>query len=483
MKEFDDIFKRKLEHNIENVPEHSWDKIAQQLPRKKFTVSPVGYASLLGVFLSIVVAFGVYKSMTASHENDRVKTQASYLDQIALSQNNFTETIENSELSLANLDLENLGHDENLLNKQKVSNEIESTILIENTKNTEIEPLNNPVATIESNLITTHSENDLFINSTNMSEGDGTDVLDTKDDKMDYTSTNEYNTNAILAHLTKNKLTNKEVEIVSLHKAKAMYDEPLKHFVTDREPCTFIWGGYQRSIDIYYSNDYLDMKIEGPESLAEHIDMRKATETSVYSFSMGARLGYNIGYRWNLHTGINYSQMTQRFQYTDPEANEPRTEIIKKYIYSNGQLIDSTFTEETIYLPGSKYHKVYNKYRTWDIPVLGRYTLAANNKMSISAVGGIFFNISFQQSGIILDTNNTSPIYIGGESQETQIFKAGLGISAFASLSLAYYLTPSMDLLIEPNARIAPMSMTTASYPLSQRFNSYGLSVGLRHRF
>lgn len=484
MKEFDDIFKNKLAHHSVDVPEHSWEKIAQKLPRKKFTISPVGYASILGLFISTVVVFGIYKSMTVNDKNQQQKIQAVNSDQLAHSQNEVLETNENSEYGWVNFGLEDLGHDENISSNQKVSSEIEPSILREKIKTTELKSQSNTNAALEFNFIATHLENDLNIHTNTTLEGEAPEISHNTDHIVDYTSTNEYNANKILTLITKNKLSDKEVEIVSLHEDKVIYEEPLKHFVTDREPCTFIWGGYQRSIDIYYSNDFVDMKIEGPESLSDHIDMRKATETSVYSFSMGARLGYNIGYRWNLHTGINYSQMTQRFQYTDPEANEPRTEIIKKYIYSNGNLVDSTFTEETVYLPGSKHHKVYNKYRTWDIPVLARYTLLANNKMSLSAMGGIFFNVSFQQTGIILDTDNTTPISLNRQSsEETRIFKAGLGVSAFASLSLAYYLTPSLDLLIEPNARIAPASMTTASYPLSQRFNSYGLSVGLRHRF
>ncbi len=486
MKEFDDIFKRKLEHHTVDVPDNAWDKIAQQLPRKKFHLSPVVWTSALAFLLVLTVSFGIYLSVDSntnkniSDSQDRIVSIDNFNSKS--DNNNFSALDEEQNPTISMHDKENENFE--TINTQGKSNQItaKKSSIVQDFVASHNGPFNDNEDLEENSINITNIQ----LNTTdnlNISNEENNDVQ-----KEDLVS-NDIEWNLV----GKTELSNVEVfptldsdelNVESLLKQEVTYEKSLVHFSGDKEPCSFLWSGYQKSVDIYYSNDYVDMKLEGPSSLSDHVEMREATEKSVYSYSVGARLGYNLSYRWNLHTGINYSQMTQRFQYTDPEANEPRVEIIKKYIFSNGQLVDSTFTEETVYLPGSKHHKVYNKYRTWDIPVLARYTLAANNKMSLSAMGGIFFNVSFQQTGIILDTDNTTPISLNRQSsEETRIFKAGLGVSAFASLSLAYYLTPSLDLLIEPNARIAPASMTTSKYPLTQRFNTYGLSVGLRHRF
>lgn len=472
MKEFDDIFRKKLEHHTSVVSDDNWNKIAQQLPKAKNAVRPVWFASLLAIAVLTVTSLAVYLSFKDSVidnnqlavENDNVT--ASYSDYISQNLSTHSEiTLQKSEILKINDRSTNFKPESKTPQKnQTYTVEFES-----------LSPYDFPQATHQNinSPISSGIYKDPFIENITEETADKSGIRDVE--------------SIVSAHLnisvSDQKIDVPYKEVKSIENQKIAYAAPLRHSVSDKEVCSFIWRGYQKSLDFYYSSDFVDMKIAGPDNFREHIDMRNATETTVYSHSAGVRLGYNIGYRWNLHTGINFSQLNQRFQYTDPEANEPRTEIIRQYIYSNGQLVDSTFTEKTEYLPGSKYHKIYNRYTTWDIPVLGRYTLAANNRLSISAMAGVFLNVSFQQSGIILDSDNKTPIYIGRDTEETQIFKAGLGVSAYGALSLAYYLAPTWDLLIEPNVRIAPSSLTTSSYPLTQRFNTYGLSVGLRYRF
>lgn len=473
MREMDNIFKNKLKNHALEVQDGTWDKIEHRLPRQKngyrLMVWGIVSAAFLLLMGTLILHYYLEEYQTATIEVPSPDVSA--IKPIAIS-NSQADDAENTSILISEHQNDNQVQTENTSSTKVLMSDL--------SNNSDVTVLNEKPSDSAFNNVAEISDSKLFqkISTTSAEIIDPFIVqyvpLTTDVEKTD---------------IPKNLHTNEisipqRVSALKYHENKDLLDNVmLRHVTRDKEACSFIWRGYQKSLDVYYSADFVDIKLDGPEEFNDYIDMREATEKTVYSHSMGVRLGYNVGYRWNLHTGIQYGQMTQRFQYTDPEAHEPRIEIIKQYIYSNGQLVDSTFTEKVEYLPGSKNHKIYNKYSTWDIPMLARYTIAAHNKWSVSAMGGVFLNVAFQQSGIILDSDNTTPIFLAQERDGAQIFKAGLGISFYSALSMAYYLTPAWDLIVEPHMRIAPSSMTTSDYPLTQRFNVYGLGVGLRYRF
>lgn len=470
MSEMDHIFKNKLKNHTSPVSKTSWANIEKRLPRQKSGNRLVGWG-IASVFIiavagSLMLAGYLDEKNTVHFKN---KLPAKNIEKTWIA----AAVTESDEYSIPTKVTEKY-HDK--VKSSLTDNQIR---LSQNEQTEELvtSPVYKPEADAIHNHLNTgagtyeHNETYSFMKKDLVSESAETSLI--SDTEVTLADT----------HLKKEREMENIPALVSQKDKSQLDGVRLNHVTRDKEACSFIWRGYQKSLDIYYSSDFADIQLSGPEEFSSYVDMREATEKTVYSHSMGVRMGYNIGYRWNLHTGLQYSQMNQRFQYTDPEAHEPRIEIIKQYIYSNGQLVDSTFTEKVEYLPGSKHHRIYNKYSTFDIPVLARYTMAANNRWSISAMAGVFLNVAFQQSGIILDRDNTTPIYLAQESEGTQIFKAGLGVSFYSALSMAYYLSPAWDLLVEPNMRVAPSSMTTSDYPLKQRFNVYGLGVGLRYRF
>ncbi|MBC7884524.1 MAG: hypothetical protein H7X99_03570, partial [Saprospiraceae bacterium] len=278
-----------------------------------------------------------------------------------------------------------------------------------------------------------------------------------------------------------NKLASNKLKIHRL----ITYETPFFQKSKPVASCPFVFDTQDISLDGYISHDYtsrhLSLKSGGSSS---YLDMRNQTEHGNYSFSAGIRFGYNISYRWNLHTGLNYSQINEKFEYTDPESNQTRIITIKDYIYQNGKIVDSIITEELIIVPGTSKLKVYNKYRTLDIPILARYTLLANNKFSLSAISGLYINLTQSQKGMFLSPDESTPVaFTKGTEEGIKTFKNQLGISVYAGVSLAYHLTSSLDLLLEPNARIQTESMTLDSYPLSQRYNTFGMTTGIRYKF
>jgi hypothetical protein len=249
--------------------------------------------------------------------------------------------------------------------------------------------------------------------------------------------------------------------------------------------CPFGESSRNAHLDVYVSHEYAMKHLTDPTSLhSEYLQMRNDTENAVYSFSAGVRLGYNVGYRWNLYTGFNYSQINERFEYTDPESQITKVIITKDYVYQQGKIVDSIITEEIVTVPGTTKLKIHNRYRTFDVPVLGRYTLYADRNISLSAVAGVFINIAFLQKGMIIGTSSNTPVDIsGGPDEQKNIFKSQLGVTGYGALSMAWHVSPLFDMVIEPHFRMHTTSLTHEKYPLQQRYNTFGLTTGIRYRF
>jgi hypothetical protein len=247
----------------------------------------------------------------------------------------------------------------------------------------------------------------------------------------------------------------------------------------ENKHCPFGIESNNKSLDLYMSHDIVSRKFTSDNaSLQNIVSMREESEKPLYSFSVGARFGYNISYRWNIHTGFNYTQLNDRFNYIDPESNQEREITIKDYIYENGKIVDSIITTETVVIPGTVKIQSKNKYRSYDIPLIGRYTILANKHLSFSATIGTFVNLSHSSSGKIIDVNGNPMDLKQGRVNKTQ-----LGLSSYTGLSLAYHLAGDLDFIFEPHARIYFNDISRDSNPINQSQNIYGVATGLRYKF
>lgn len=440
MSKLDKIFKHKLEHYNAEFPADAWDKIEARLPNPK--KSNRLFWPILSLFLVVITA-GV---------------GGFYINQVSESKNTVAQNI----------------------HKNSVASIYENT---NSNKFDAIKPISDAprlLKTATQNNETTISN---FVNEETSTVGkynaENIQEMDVKFNELVPTGQHHRNTLSIesIESLSSGKLmsnSSKGLKFVSAFGSK----EPAS------KACPFVIEGRDKSLDIYYSSDFINKSLSGPESFDSHKSMRLATELPMYSFSAGFRFGYNLSYRWNLHTGVNYSQINEKFKYIDPESNSTRVITIKDYIYENGRIVDSIVKEETIVVPGTTIHTVYNKFRTIDIPILARYTLMANRYMSLSAVSGIYINVATFQKGMILNPLDQKPMDILQENADgNSMYKTNIGISLFGGLSLAYHLGANTDLLLEPHFRWQTETMTHQSYPLDQKINAFSLSTGLRYKF
>lgn len=448
MNHMDKMFKHKLEHYNVAVPEGAWENIASRLPDQKRRFRP--WWALVSVFVVLTVCgtWAVFSDNNLHLNSNGLDSPTKEVRQKA-SNNAEIFNILKSEASALKSN-GNLPISESYfsavkmpMKDQKVSY---SKKTIENYKD-------NGKISISLNGIINESES-------------GNELV------------YESRINDEVSIIT-NNLKNKQIGFLRAIKFP-------KPFTKEKEAkaCPFVLNSQDKSVDIYYSNDFGSKSLSGAAASLSYRDMRQSTESALYSFSVGARFGYNLSYRWNLHTGFNFSQINEKFEYIDPESNQTRIITIKDYVYDNGKIVDSVVTQQTILVPGTTKHEVFNKYRTFDIPVLGRYTIFANKNFSLSGVAGVFINIALQEKGMILDPNNNKPILMTSTDDEGEsIFKTQLGLTGYGSLSLAYHLSSNVDFLLEPNVRLQTESITNDNYALQQKFNTYGISTGLRYKF
>jgi hypothetical protein len=446
MNNVEKMFRNKLEHHSVDVPDGAWDKISSRLPEQKQS-----FRMWWTIVSATLLIFASYTSYTFFTDK----------------QNELDKTSEYADLPFATDIKAGVIKMNEHKNDAALASELIVSVNVNNVKKTSTEET-----------ITSESAQTSIINSEDSGnassfENIAVEAMNTPEEGIYHRESHE--PNSISNHLNNRKLAYSSSIRLEMPFAK---EKPAK-------ACPFVSDYQNKSVDVYFSHDF---PIKNLTSASAEFDgyknMRQQTETTLFSFSAGARFGYNLGYKWNLHTGFNYSQINEKFEYIDPESNQTRIITIKDYVYTNGKITDSIITEEQVIIPGTTKLKVYNKFRSFDIPVIGRYTILANKNFSLSAMAGIYINLSLTERGMILDLDNSTPVSISGDqNSENDIYKSQLGLSGYGAISMAYHLTSSLDFLLEPNVRFQTESMTTADYPLQQSFNTYGISTGLRFKF
>lgn len=476
MNKIDKIFRDRLENFHSTIPEGMWDHLDQRLSensgrktRRLWIISSLAILVCLNGFLF----FAYFSNAENSKHSDnapKIKAESKTID----------PTVENGFVKSSN-------SVKPALNVNFSENHLASESLQLFTAN------NNPNAYAASPAYGISRDN---YGLTQISNSDFSDT----EKQDDYRSVASSPIDASLQDaLTESMISKEEATALSVvekdiilqvnNHEQAELNQPEIVLQSNKEPqakaCPFGESSRNTHVDVYMSHEYAMKHLSDPTSLnADYLAMRNETENAVYSFSAGVRLGYNVGYRWNLYTGFNYSQINERFEYTDPESQVTKVIITKDYVYQQGKVVDSIITEEIITVPGTTKLKIHNRYRTFDVPVLGRYTLYADRNISLSAVAGVFINLAFRQKGMIIGTDSDKPVDIaGGPDEQKNIFKSQLGVTGYGALSMAWHVSPLFDLVIEPHFRMHTTSLTHEKYPLQQRYNTVGLTTGLRYRF
>lgn len=247
-------------------------------------------------------------------------------------------------------------------------------------------------------------------------------------------------------------------------------------FSPDPKCATFGNGSWSFYLDALVSPDltFRQLQPRDPE-FEEYVNTRKETESNMYAFSGALRLSMVSDNGLAFRTGINYSQINERFSYIN--GSEEVIETINNYD-QEGNIIST----DTIIKIGTRRKITQNYFRMLDIPFLLGYELTSN-KLRISVNGGAYLNLLFRQKGDFLSPDNLQPVrFDSGDPDAFPAFKQQAGLGWYGSVGFAYQAGPNLQLVVEPHFKVFPKSITRDQYGVQQRYTTTGLFIGLRQQ-
>jgi len=209
------------------------------------------------------------------------------------------------------------------------------------------------------------------------------------------------------------------------------------------------------------------------------IYQEKRENTEKYLEAINSNVSININHKsgFFISTGIDYTQIDERFTNADSIDFEYKDDgIIKEELDANGQ--STTLRGQKEFINHTKWDKeIYNYYYFIDIPVSLGYSLSIN-KTKIEISSGLSYNIAFMKKGQIIGLNRY-PVDI---SEEKGLFTSNSGLSFISDLKILFPIKNHL-FYIEPNIKYNLKSITHKDNPLEQKYLTYGIKIGSRFKF
>jgi hypothetical protein len=212
-----------------------------------------------------------------------------------------------------------------------------------------------------------------------------------------------------------------------------------------------------------------------------YLQKRKESLTFSSAFSAGLRYTKVFNNGMSLRSGINYSQINEKFLYVNERDIRYILVITPRQITSGGNTItvyDTLRYTET----GKRIKTTYNRYRSIDIPLQLGYEFG-NGRWHTNISAGAIVNLYSWQKGDMLDSAYQPVSITTGKGSSAYGFKTNIGVGFLGSVSVYYKLTPRMHLLAEPYFRYNLQPMTRDNQNVTQKYSTLGLRLGVRWDF
>lgn len=226
-------------------------------------------------------------------------------------------------------------------------------------------------------------------------------------------------------------------------------------------------AGNKTYVEIYGGPDYAFKNLSDTGN-SVYLQKRKESTKFSSAFSVGMRYTKVFSNGVSIRTGINYSQINEKFIYS--EGNIIQVVYI---INANGDTIGS-YTNT-----GSRYKTTHNKFRTIDVPLVLGYEMG-NGKLHTNINAGVIVNAYSWQKGEVLDANLRPVNITTGKSTSPYQFKTNIGVGFIGSVSFYYKLNEKLHLLAEPYFRYNLTAASKEELTFKQKYNTAGLRLGLR---
>ena len=240
---------------------------------------------------------------------------------------------------------------------------------------------------------------------------------------------------------------------------------------TDRKNYNTDWF-----LEAYASPDIAMKSVNNISASPLFLLKKDSSESMQVSYSAGLRLVKPITDNILLKAGIQYSQVNQKYVYRTENEVKTTTVVTQRTIIrgpGDTVVVKDTSTVQTI---GFRNNTVYNRYRSFDIPLTVGYQFG-NEDLKIGINAGVVVNLSSWYQGVILDSSLAT---VTLNKTGNAVYKTNIGIGLYGGISVVKRLSDDLHIFVEPYFRYNLSNMTTSQSKYNQKFNVGGLAIGLR---
>jgi hypothetical protein len=230
--------------------------------------------------------------------------------------------------------------------------------------------------------------------------------------------------------------------------------------------------------EVFFAPDYAIKSTKNNGLNDEYIRRKDSTEKYNGAFTAGLRISKTFGDHFMLKSGLQYSQVNEKFKYqSENERRQITIVTVHTIIRSTGDtiIVRDTSNVEQI---GYRTRSSNNKYSSLDIPVILGYEWG-NDNFRTSINGGVILNLQSWQKGEMLDTSYQAVAF---DKSGSQVFKHNVGLSLYGGVSFLKRLGERMEVFAEPYFRYSLSNMTNSNSPFNQKINIAGINLGIRYK-
>lgn len=226
-------------------------------------------------------------------------------------------------------------------------------------------------------------------------------------------------------------------------------------------------AGNKTYVEIYGGPDIAFRSLSDTGN-STYLQKRKESTKFSSAYSAGIRYTRVFGNGMSIRTGVNYSQINEKFTYVQGNLVQ-----ITYIIDANGDTTGSYITT------GTRYKTTHNKFRTIDVPLLIGYELG-NGKFHANINAGVIINAYSWQKGEVLDASLKPVSITTGKANSPYQYKTNIGLGFMTGISAYYKLNEKIHILAEPYFRYSLSPMSKENLTFKQKYNTAGLRLGIR---
>jgi hypothetical protein len=461
---FDEHIKGQFKDYAPDVHPRIWENIITKKEKKR----PAGFwfnffnsrnVLLLGALLLVAggSAYFLVKKSTVKNE-----TAIAVTAENKLTDNTVTTAVEKNNTTAEDINTNN--------------NQNTSTAL--NNKNSVVDIADNAPAKITTPVITAVSKSKIKVHSALAAMGQDDDILSftkykkslvTKNSTPDIKNIDDAGEEIFLQNNFLQRLLFSTADKITTDKQVAALNKKLSPdvFLPDCPAIEQNAAGNKTYFEVYGGPDIAFRSLTDTANSA-YLQKRKESTAFSSAFSAGLRYTRVFNNGVSIRTGINYSQINEKFSVVLGNIVQ-----VVYIINANGDTTGSYTTT------GTRYKTNINRYKTIDVPLVFGYEMG-NGRLHTNINAGVIINMYSWQKGEVLDSANKPVSITTGKSNSPYKFKTNIGLGFIAGVSVYYKLNEKLHLLAEPYFRYNLSPMSKENLTLKQKYNTAGLRIGLR---